>query len=818
MKIKHLLLVFLLLTSAWLVAQEDETTQPVDEPAKPFEITNIRESGEATEKLLKKVRELATDTSAIFELDTAIYALKSANPFRFDEDSLTVDYAGMTLWLLKNEANYWRDYESEVQDVLDKINDRYDDLSGYLVDIGELGIRWKLTEKMADTVDLPVQISERITVFANETDVVREAINTHLDDLSMVKNRVEKELKQVGYVRAEINDLSTTQAKNIFSQDAKPLFQALGEDTANFKTVFKIGLKNDLLVLKKFTVDNSNNVFYHVLFSLLFILVLFAMRIHFFKHGLDKLDEYEKAISVFRNPVLSGMAVGVIFSVFFYDDYPRIFVDSMVILSIIPAVILLPKLLYQHLKFFAYFLILLVFFFVSANFLSGSQSEQRLFVLIASIIGIAGFTYALWPKSPMRKALKGTRLGFFLYVIALFAFILLLSLIFNLRGSYQLSVLLSGGVVHSLLVGIAVFISVSVIKAFLTVVIGTGLYGKLNLLLRHKEQALRWLNGILNVLGIYFWLRAVLTGFALLNPFIEAYTEFIDQSWTFGEVTLSMTNVVDFVGVLLIFWVISNIVNLIIKDEILSRFDVRKGLPLAIGILSRYVILFLGFVLAMAAAGISLSKLSILLGALGVGIGFGLQGIVSNLVSGLVIIFERPVHIGDVVTAGSLEGSVIEIGLRSSRIRTWEGAEVIVPNNNLVTNNITNWTYSDKRRRVERIVLIESGPNPRDVKTVIDKVVKQQKGLIDDDQAQAYFLGFENNALKFRVLLWMYDKLLINPSDFLLNLYDALTTNGYKPYIPVQKLLVEQHKTEDVSPIIGHDSEHSKSEETDENS
>ena len=809
MKKYYLIIAFFLFAFLSLFGQEEAiSAKPEQDTPKPFARPDIRAAGEETQKILDHATSLATDTVAIQNLESSLAETKAANPFRVTEDSLAVDYQDMTLWLLKNEAEYWREYLGHVTAVLDKINDRYDDLSTYLEDIGKLESRWKLTQKMADTVDLPAQVEESIGSFSLRTNQVRSLIIKHLDLLAAVKVHAEKEINQVNRIRTQIDLLTNEQAKNIFSQDAKPLFKALKDDKVSFVQVFKSGLKNDLTELQTFIKDNANSIVYHISVIILIILVHIAMRVHFFRHGLQKLEEYKKAETVFRLPILSGLIIGLLLARYFYPENPRVFVDALVVVSVIPAIILLPKFLHHKFRFFAYFLILVVFSYSLGNIMMASHSEQRLMVLFSSVIGVAGFLYALMPNSDMRQAFKDSRISYFTIIIGLFAVLLLLAIVFNLRGSYQLSLLIGGGVVHSLVVGIAVYIAVSVLRSVLTVIVGTGFYGKMHILLQHKEDANKWMFTIVNLLGIFFWLRAVLTGFALLTPFLDAYNDFLEKSWTFGEVTLSMNNVVDFIGVLLIFWLISNIVNLIIKDEIFSRFDVRKGLPLAIGVLSRYLILFLGFVLAMAAAGISLSKLSILLGALGVGIGFGLQNIVSNLVSGLVIIFERPIHIGDVVTAGALEGEVIDIGLRSSRIRTWEGAEVIVPNNNLVANEVTNWTYSDKRRRVERMVFVENGPNPREVKRVIDHVISTQQGLLPVEQSQGYFLGVENNALKFRVLMWMDDNLLQNPSEVLLNLYDALYANGMKPFIPVQRVVLgnDAHSNTD-SVVIGNKKE-----------
>jgi small-conductance mechanosensitive channel len=195
--------------------------------------------------------------------------------------------------------------------------------------------------------------------------------------------------------------------------------------------------------------------------------------------------------------------------------------------------------------------------------------------------------------------------------------------------------------------------------------------------------------------------------------------------------------------------------------------------------------------------------LNLIIGALGVGIGFGLQNIVSNIVSGFVIIFERPIHIGDIVTSGSIEGQVTAIGLRSSRIRTYDGAEVIVPNNNLTANEVANWTYSDNIRREIRFILVEGDNNPRLVKQIIDNVVQAHPEVARKEDSVANFMGYENRALKFRVLIWSGLDYVRITSEVLLNLHDALSSNGFKPYMPAQKVILESNAQSAAGKIIG---------------
>ncbi len=155
-----------------------------------------------------------------------------------------------------------------------------------------------------------------------------------------------------------------------------------------------------------------------------------------------------------------------------------------------------------------------------------------------------------------------------------------------------------------------------------------------------------------------------------------------------------------FVGTVYVATLLSRFVRFVLDEEVYPRVALGRGLPSTISVLTNYGILTLGFFVAISVAGIDLSRLTIILGALSVGIGFGLQNVVNNFVSGLILVFERPIQVGDTVEVGQLLGHVKRIGFRSSTVRTYDGAEVIVPNGNLIASEVINWTLSDRTRRI----------------------------------------------------------------------------------------------------------------------
>jgi potassium-dependent mechanosensitive channel len=166
-------------------------------------------------------------------------------------------------------------------------------------------------------------------------------------------------------------------------------------------------------------------------------------------------------------------------------------------------------------------------------------------------------------------------------------------------------------------------------------------------------------------------------------------------------------------------------------------------------------VIFLGFLVGLSAAGVEITKLAIVAGGLGVGIGFGLQNIVNNFVSGLILLFERPIDVGDTIEVSDTSGTMKHIGIRASVIRTFDGAEVIVPNGTLISESVTNWTLSDRRRRIDLAVGVEYGTPAQRVIDLLVGVAKANPKVISDPEPHAFFEDFGDSSLDFRLWAWI---------------------------------------------------------------
>ncbi|HET9432057.1 MAG TPA: mechanosensitive ion channel domain-containing protein, partial [Chitinophagaceae bacterium] len=174
-------------------------------------------------------------------------------------------------------------------------------------------------------------------------------------------------------------------------------------------------------------------------------------------------------------------------------------------------------------------------------------------------------------------------------------------------------------------------------------------------------------------------------------------------------------------------------------------------------LITRLILLTGGFLLAIAASGLPVDKITVILGALGVGIGLGLQSIVNNFVSGIILIFDRPLRIGDMVEIGDKKGRVKEIGVRSSTILTAEGAEVIIPNGDLLSNNIINWTLSNNHVRIEMIFQLQKPFDAESIREGVRTIIRSSPNILTLKEPEIVIYPVASGQYEMKVYCWCND-------------------------------------------------------------
>jgi small-conductance mechanosensitive channel len=236
---------------------------------------------------------------------------------------------------------------------------------------------------------------------------------------------------------------------------------------------------------------------------------------------------------------------------------------------------------------------------------------------------------------------------------------------------------------------------------------------------------------------------------------------------------LTVLDLLKLAVLLVLVLVIERYVRRVVAAWLLRRTKFEPSLQFAIGKITGYGFITLGFYMALTVSGINLSSLAIFAGAVGVGLGFGLQNIVSNFVSGLIILAERPIAIGDRVEIGNIAGQVEKISLRSTTVLTNDNISIIVPNTAFVTSSVTNWSHGDARVRLRLPLGVAYGTDTDQLRQAMLEVAAEHSKVLQEPSPELFFLGFGDSSLNFELAVWT-SEMTAKPRRFRSELYYAL--------------------------------------------
>jgi len=258
------------------------------------------------------------------------------------------------------------------------------------------------------------------------------------------------------------------------------------------------------------------------------------------------------------------------------------------------------------------------------------------------------------------------------------------------------------------------------------------------------------------VIGLIL-LPALLTAWNAYRSMPEAINGLLAFGFDLGSQRISIALVLAAAGTLYGSLLLSWITPKVVLDEKVAGANLERGVRISIGRLIQYFIIFIGFLMTISVIGFDLTKITIMVSALGVGIGFGLQGLVNNFISGLVLLFEQPVRVGDTIEIGGKWTEIKRIGLRSTTVQTLEKADVIIPNGDLISKEVTNWTLSNRQIRVSVPVGVAYGSDVPKVMETLLASANDHEMVIKSPPPQVLFLRFGESSLDFELRTWITD-------------------------------------------------------------
>jgi small-conductance mechanosensitive channel len=234
----------------------------------------------------------------------------------------------------------------------------------------------------------------------------------------------------------------------------------------------------------------------------------------------------------------------------------------------------------------------------------------------------------------------------------------------------------------------------------------------------------------------------------------EFFGLFTKPLFQLGQTWVSLATMVQFVVIVLLVVLVSRVVRRLLRQRVLARTKLDLGIQYAIARIVSYIVLVLGLLIGLETLGLNLSSLAVIAGALGVGIGFGLQNIVSNFVCGLILLTERPIQIGDRVDVGGTMGGVIRIGARSTTIVTNDNITIIVPNSEFISGRVINWSIGDPKVRFRIPVGVSYSSDPRLIEKLLLEVADGNPHVLKNPAPTVRFVEFADSSLNFELRAW----------------------------------------------------------------
>ena len=276
----------------------------------------------------------------------------------------------------------------------------------------------------------------------------------------------------------------------------------------------------------------------------------------------------------------------------------------------------------------------------------------------------------------------------------------------------------------------------------------------------------------------------------------KLYEIFTTQILDVGGTKLSIATIVSLCGLVIFAFYIAKIISELIRRSLLTRFRVNRGLQEAITVFIKYLIITLSCIIILQTAGINLSSLAVIAGVVGIGIGFGLQNLASNFISGLVLLFEQTLKVGDYIEIGDLKGTIEKISIRSTILRTDDDLFVIVPNQRFIDHNTVNWSYEGHTCRIHIPISVAQDTDLLVLTEALLTAARHEPRVLSNPPPEVWFHGFGNESINFKLLVWISEPNSNEPIRSSINFRIAyeLKERGIKIPFPTREIIFQNPK------------------------
>jgi small-conductance mechanosensitive channel len=757
-------------------AQQTENAQ---QSTTAVELVDVPERREALEGTLREIGALLENGPERALTDEALGGLDESTRAAASEVEATLD-SPLSLSEIQDVERAWSQRAKEFRDREKAVQARRTALAQAIVKLNAASTEWRNTLESLTAQGAPEEVVLIVKNAIDDIADMRRRTEEALARLATIEGRMTRIESRITAVEMRINQIDESFKQSILVPDSPPIWR-LRERTERMADTSGQSFAQALASTAGFVGRHF------VYFSMVLV---FSGVIFFVTLAANRALARHRERETFEYPLLFALYVGLYAIWLSAVRVPIVIEGALTLLLLLLVAVLLPAFIGPKARPYVYALALFYAGEVVREIVAGDMFVER---LVTTVGALAACAIAWWLGKPERFPVKGAwarRAGG--YALRVGSVLFFVSFVADLFGFTILAQLLGAGTLRSMTVAaVATTLLLGLDRVVASVVRLPGV-NKSVTIQKRGGRIRTWIFRVLVVVASIGWFLSTAEAFAFKKEVVDALAAALTAPISFGAFSFTLSNVVAAAVVILLGIGIASTLRFVLREDILARLPLDRGLPAAIAGLFYYLLLLGIFVVALAAAGIELSQLTLLTGALGVGVGFGLQNVVNNFVSGLILQFERPIHVDDVVEVNGVMGKVRRIGIRSSTVQTFEGAEVIVPNGDFVSEKVTNWTLSQQRRRASLTVGVAYGTDPNRVIEILHATALAHPVVVKDPEPVAVFKGFGDSSLDFELLFWSpdMDSFLRMKSDVAIAINAALAAEGIEIPFPQRDLNV----------------------------
>jgi small-conductance mechanosensitive channel len=766
-----------------------------DEEPAPIPVAEVTARAEEVGTFLRTLDAQLPPDGPVARIESELPALSERLTQRFERTRRTIE-TRPGLGTVDALADSWQSSRLGLRARLDTLTTRAIWLDQQQQRLTQLEQTWNRTQE-AYATGVPGYLIERVGAVRSALGAAQARVSSQREATLQLQDRVAREVTRCEEALALLGQARRRATSDLFGRESTPIWSPVMRSRALSEVPGVIGASFDaeFRLLRRFVADEADRIALHGGLIVGLVALFWWVR----RRAREWRTQGRPAGSLadlFEQPVAAALVLGLLSGFWIYSDEPRGALVLVEIGTLVPAVVVLRRLLPPAVRPGLY--ALAGFFLFDrlrdlATILPLLERALFLFEMLAAVV-VLGWT---WWSGRIRDLLAtdASALGRARGVLARVAFWgCAIAFVAGAIGNMSLARLLGSGILASGYLALVLSAGRRLADGLVAFALRVRPLRRLKMVENHRSLLERRAHVGLRAVAITAWVAGTLDIFGVLESVIAGGRRFLTAELTTGALRLSVGDVLAFVLTIYAAFLVSSLVRFVLAEDVFPRLQLRPGLPYALSSLLKYAIVFVGFILALAAVGVNLDRITLLGGAFGIGVGFGLQNIVNNFVSGLIVLFERPVRVGDAVQVGDVQGEVRRIGIRSTTVRTWEGAEAIVPNSMLVADRVTNWTPAEQCRRLDIPVNVAYGTAPDQVLKVLDEVARAHPDVAANPVPQPLFLGFGDSALRFVLQVWTarLDRHVAVKSELGIAVYAALREAGMTIPFPQQEIRVVQ--------------------------